>query len=80
MADQLDMGRLNLSDSKHAPGGGNFERSAYIPPHLRNRPGAAAAPPMDGPPMMNGGGGPDGSAWGPAPKSVDPQSRSQLYC
>ncbi|KAF2109114.1 P-loop containing nucleoside triphosphate hydrolase protein [Lophiotrema nucula] len=76
MADQLDMGRLNLNDSKHAPGGGNFERSAYIPPHLRNRPGAAAAPPpMDGPPpMMNGGPGLNGSAWGPAPKSVESQT------
>jgi ATP-dependent RNA helicase DDX3X len=70
MAEQLDMGRLNLNDSQHAPQNGGFERSAYIPPHLRSRPGQAAGPPpMNGPPpMMNGGGpGAGGSAWGPAP-------------
>jgi len=67
MAEQLDMGRLNLNDSQHAPQNGGFERSAYVPPHLRGRPGPAA--PMNGPPpMMNGGGpGAGGSAWGPAP-------------
>lgn len=74
MAEQLDMGRLNLNDSQHAPQNGfSGERSAYIPPHLRGRP-QQAAPPMDGPaPMMNGGGpGLDGSAWGPPPGSVPP--------
>lgn len=70
MAEQLDMGRLNINEPQHAPqqNGFNQERSAYIPPHLRGRPGGAP-PPMDGPPMMNGAGGPGlgGSAWGPAP-------------
>jgi ATP-dependent RNA helicase DDX3X len=75
MAEQIDMGRLSLNDSQHAPGAGGFERSAYIPPHLRSR--AGGPPPMDGPPpMMNGGAPPmngapgpgiNGSAWGPAP-------------
>ncbi|KAF3041440.1 DEAD-box ATP-dependent RNA helicase [Didymella keratinophila] len=67
MAEQLDMGRLNLNDSQHAPqqnGFGHQERSAYIPPHLRGRGGGP--PPMNnGPPPMNGGGpGP----WGPGPQ------------
>lgn len=85
MADQINMGNLSLNESQHAPPGGAFERAAYIPPHLRGRPGGA--PPMDGPPpMMNGGGGPppmngggpgpQGGAWGPAPGSVDTLSRS----
>lgn len=72
MADQLDMGRLNLNDQGHGQNGFNGERSAYIPPHLRGRPQPAGGPgpaPMDGPPMMNGGGGLGGSAWGP--KSVN---------
>ena len=67
MAEQLDMGRLNLNESQHAPqqnGFGHQERSAYIPPHLRGR--AGGAPPMNGPPM-NGGPGLGGSAWGPGP-------------
>jgi ATP-dependent RNA helicase DDX3X len=74
MAEQLDMGRLNLNDSQHAPNGFNGERSAYIPPHLRGRPGQA--PPMAGPPpMMNGAGpGAGGSAWGPAPGGPGPAS------
>ncbi|KAH7348262.1 P-loop containing nucleoside triphosphate hydrolase protein [Pyrenochaeta sp. MPI-SDFR-AT-0127] len=69
MAEHLDMGRLNLNDSQHAPNGFNGERSAYIPPHLRGRPQPAGGPaPMDGPPpMMNGNGdGLGGSAWGPS--------------
>lgn len=69
MAEQLDMGRLNLNDSQHAPqqnGFGHQERSAYIPPHLRGRPGGGP-PPMDGPPPMNGG-GPPGGAWAPGPQ------------
>ncbi|KAH7402168.1 ATP-dependent RNA helicase DED1 [Phaeosphaeria sp. MPI-PUGE-AT-0046c] len=71
MAEQLDMGRLNLNDSQHAPQNGfNGERSAYIPPHLRGRP--QGGPPMNGgpPPMMNNGGGAGAmgnGAWGPAP-------------
>lgn len=75
MAEQLDMGRLSLNDSQHAPGAGGFpDRAAYIPPHLRARQQQqAAAPAMDSPPppMMNGGGmngaggGLHGSAWGP---------------
>ncbi|ORY09268.1 P-loop containing nucleoside triphosphate hydrolase protein [Clohesyomyces aquaticus] len=79
MADQLDMGRLNLNDSQHA-GNGGFERAAYIPPHLRGRPAPGPGPAMGGPPpMMNGpdmNGGPpgpgglNGSAWGP--RSVHP--------
>lgn len=71
MAEHLDMGRLNLNDSQHAPNGFSGERSAYIPPHLRGRPQPSGGPaPMDGPPMMNGGGdGLGGSAWGP--RSVD---------
>lgn len=70
MAEQLDMGRLNINDSQHGANGFNGERSAYIPPHLRGRgpaPGGPGPAPMDGPPpMMNGGGGLGGSAWGPA--------------
>lgn len=69
MAEQLDMGRLNLNESQHAPqqnGFGHQERSAYIPPHLRGR--AGGPPPMDGPPPMNGGPGLGGSAWGPGPQ------------
>src|SRR5690242_3312454 len=75
MAEQLDMGRLNLNEPQHAPqqnGFGHQERSAYIPPHLRGRPGGA--PPMNnGPPPMNGGPGLGGSAWGPAPGQGPPQ-------
>lgn len=69
MAEQLDMGRLNLNDSQHAPqqnGFGHQERSAYIPPHLRGRPGGSA-PPMEAS-SMNGGPGLNGSAWGPGPQ------------
>ena len=72
MAEQLDMGRLNLNDSQHAPSNNFTERSAYIPPHLRGRapPPQQQAAPMDGPPpMMNGNamnGGMNGSAWGPS--------------
>ncbi|KAF2454872.1 P-loop containing nucleoside triphosphate hydrolase protein [Lineolata rhizophorae] len=71
MADQLDMNRLTLNESKHAPGSNGFptERAPYIPPHLRNRPPpppqpSAAPAPMDAgpPPVMNGGGG---GGWAP---------------
>lgn len=74
MAEQLDMGRLNLGDSQHAPqqnGFGHQERSAYIPPHLRGRPGGAAPPMNGGPPPMNGG-APAGGAWGPPPGGPGP--------
>lgn len=73
MAEQLDMGRLSLHDSQHAPGNFQAERSAYIPPHMRRQQQAGPPPAMDGPPpmmdgpppMMNGGGhGMNGSAWG----------------
>lgn len=78
MADQLDIGRMSINDSKHAPNGNFPDRAAYIPPHLRGR--QQAPPAMDGPPpMMNNGppmnggpppmngaaGGMNGSAWGP---------------
>ncbi|KAF2644180.1 DEAD-domain-containing protein, partial [Massarina eburnea CBS 473.64] len=74
MADQLDIGRMSLQDSQHAPGGFQPERSAYIPPHMRGKPQAGPPPAMDGPPpmmdgpppMMNSGGpGLNNSAWGP---------------
>lgn len=68
MAEQLDMGRLSLHESQHAPGGFQPERAAYIPPHLRQRAPAGGPPSgMDGPPPMMNGGGPglNGSAWGP---------------
>ncbi|PVI01361.1 DEAD-domain-containing protein, partial [Periconia macrospinosa] len=73
MAEQLDMGRLSLHDSQHAPGNFQAERSAYIPPHMRRQQQTGPPPAMDGPPpmmdgpppMMNGGGpGLNGSAWG----------------
>ena len=57
MADKLDMGRLSLNESQHAPHQNGFsERAAYIPPHLRNsRPSMRAGPPSrDGAPAMNG--------------------------
>jgi ATP-dependent RNA helicase DDX3X len=66
MAEQLDMGRLSLHDSQHAPGGFQPERSAYIPPHMRRQAPAGGPPPaMDGPPPMMNGAGLNGSAWGP---------------
>ncbi|OQO09039.1 ATP-dependent RNA helicase [Cryoendolithus antarcticus] len=75
MADQINMNGLSLQDSQHAPKGGAgqpngaFERSAYVPPHMRNAPrgapnGAPAA--FDGPPP--GANGTNGSAW-PAPEA-----------
>lgn len=79
MAEQLDMGRLNINDSQHNPQNGfNGERSAYIPPHLRGRPqgGPGGPAPMDGPPPMMNGGGLGGSAWGPG-GSVNTQDTKQ---
>ncbi|KAH7305153.1 ATP-dependent RNA helicase ded1 [Rhexocercosporidium sp. MPI-PUGE-AT-0058] len=61
MADQLNMGNLNL--------GGAGEPRSYIPPHMRGKMGGPgpAGPPNGGPPPMNGG-GINGSAWaGPTP-------------
>lgn len=62
MAEQLNMGALNLNDSQHASNGFNGERSAYIPPHMRGA-SRQGGPSMDGPPMMGNGGGIGGSAW-----------------
>ena len=77
MAEQLNMNGLSLKDSQHAPQQGvpqqnGFpERSAYIPPHMRQRPSAQAPPP--GPPNGYDGGpapvpmanGLGNSAWAP---------------
>ena len=57
MADQLDMSRLSLSDSQHAPqpnGFGGAAGGTYIPPHMRNRPQAPSTNISAGPKMMNG--------------------------
>ncbi|KAK4951850.1 DEAD-box ATP-dependent RNA helicase [Elasticomyces elasticus] len=73
MAEQLNMNGLSLHDSQHAPqqnghgpGPNGFERSAYIPPHLRSRGGGPPAGMENGgptpPPMANGMGQ---SAWAP---------------
>jgi ATP-dependent RNA helicase DDX3X len=48
------MGNLSLQDSQHAPQGGPPGRAAYIPPHLRGRPGAS----MDSAPPAGPGAGP----------------------
>jgi ATP-dependent RNA helicase DDX3X len=53
MADQLNMGGLNLGSEQNQP-------RSYIPPHMRGKMGPAngapAGPPMNGPPpgAMNG--------------------------
>lgn len=69
------MNGLSLNESSHAPrqGGqanGFGERSAYIPPHMRNRgpppsggPGNFDGPPPGPAPMANGS--MNGSAWAP---------------
>ncbi|KAH7033324.1 P-loop containing nucleoside triphosphate hydrolase protein [Microdochium trichocladiopsis] len=64
MADQINMGGLNLND-QHPPAGGR----SYIPPHMRNKMGggpampgpAAGGPPPGGAPPMNAG--INNSAW-----------------
>jgi ATP-dependent RNA helicase DDX3X len=66
---------LSLQDSAHAPQGGPpqqdgfSERSAYVPPHMRQRgPGPApSGPPPPGPGGFSGPppGGMQGSAWAP---------------
>ena len=63
MADQLSNGMsgMSLNESQHAPSGQHApgpngfhpERSAYIPPHIRNSQARAPAP-------MNGSAGPGG--------------------
>jgi ATP-dependent RNA helicase DDX3X len=73
MAASLNMNGLSLNDSQHAPNGapqqnGFQERSAYIPPHMRQRasqppPPAAAPDAFDGPPPMSNG--LNSSAWAP---------------
>lgn len=81
MADNLNMNGLSLNESAHAPrpggqqNGFGGERSAYIPPHMRNRgpppsggPGGPAGPgDFGGPPPGPGpmGNGMNGSAWAP---------------
>lgn len=78
MAEQLNMNGLSLNDSQHAPPpsqphqNGFGEKSAYIPPHMRQQRGgpapAAAADAPNGfegaapPPMAAGM---NGSAWAP---------------
>ncbi|KAH6892266.1 ATP-dependent RNA helicase ded1 [Thelonectria olida] len=75
MADQLNMGALNLGPDGGAPQGGANQPRSYIPPHMRSRPGgppapgpapgpgptpSEAAPVNGGPPAANGLGN---SAW-----------------
>ncbi|GAB7359380.1 hypothetical protein MBLNU230_g6031t1 [Neophaeotheca triangularis] len=77
MADGLNMNGLSIKDNQQGPPNGQangFERSAYVPPHMRGARGPAGpggpppGPPpagFNGPPpgpMPNGGGG----AWPPA--------------
>lgn len=81
MADQVNMAGLSLKDSQHAPpadhqgpqSNGFGERSAYIPPHMRQRGGG---PPQQGPNGFDGGPAPvpngtNNSAW-PAPSQANP--------
>jgi hypothetical protein len=51
MADQLNVAALSLNESQHAPQpGGGFERSTYIPPHMRSSGRADPGPgPVPGP-------------------------------
>lgn len=69
MADSLKIQNLSLNDSQHAAPNGPPAangRSAYIPPHLRSRPGAGPSP-MDG-----AGPGPAPAPAGPAPAAAGP--------
>lgn len=79
MADGLNMNGLSIKDNQHGPpngppngqANGGFERSAYVPPHMRGAARGPGGPPPPGPPngfngpppgpMANGGG-----AWPPA--------------
>ncbi|RMZ82818.1 hypothetical protein DV737_g1921, partial [Chaetothyriales sp. CBS 132003] len=66
MADQLNINGLSLNDSKHAPNNKGGGRSAYIPPHLRNRPSGPApvVGSIDGAdPTPSGTPPPNGAAW-----------------
>lgn len=69
MADQLNMGGLNLGENQ-PPAPPQAQRS-YIPPHMRNKMGGApGGPPTAGPPV-GGPGGPGGPA-GPGPAGPGP--------
>lgn len=68
MAEQLNMNGLSLKDSQHAPqangqGNGFGERSAYIPPHMRQR----GPPPAAAPAAAAAAGGPDDFDGGAVP-------------
>ena len=66
MADHLNMNGLSLGDSRHAANGaGPGGRPAYIPPHLRSRPGGPPPMNMDGagPTPAGASAGLNGSAW-----------------
>ncbi|KAJ5711524.1 ATP dependent RNA helicase [Penicillium malachiteum] len=66
MADGLQMGNLSINDSQHAPQASNAPgRAAYIPPHLRQRPGANvdAGPAPAGPGYGGPRNGPRGGNW-----------------
>lgn len=68
MADQLNMGGLNLGQDGQQGGHPQAGGRSYIPPHMRGRggppPGPGPAPmnggPPPGPPMNGGPGGPPG--------------------
>lgn len=79
MADQLDMGRLSLKESQHAPSNNFSERSAYIPPHLRNRTRPQSGN-LDGAPpaVINGGNGINGSAWASGDQHQPPPESQQM--
>ncbi|KAJ6031278.1 ATP dependent RNA helicase [Penicillium herquei] len=67
MADGLQMGNLSINESQHAPQASNAPgRAAYIPPHLRSRPGAsvdAGPAPAGGPGYGGPRNGPRGGNW-----------------
>lgn len=44
MADQLNMGALNLGPDGAPQGGQPQQPRSYIPPHMRSRPGGPPAP------------------------------------
>jgi len=58
MADQLNMGNLNLGPS---PADSQPEGRSYIPPHMRNKMMNGGPPPQQAPPPVNGG--LNSSAW-----------------
>ncbi|KAJ2903981.1 ATP-dependent RNA helicase ded1 [Zalerion maritima] len=79
MADQLNMGGLNLGGHENQPPQGSLTHRSYIPPHMRKMgggPGPGPQGPPPGPPMAATGppmaatgppGPPPGPAPGPAP-------------